>query len=340
MMRSPRTAVLSRGSAWALIRGEDGPGTLTPHSQVASIGQAERQALLLAPAGSLDAAAQAFAAGADAVYAGLKGWSRGGARGELDREQLRQCIELAHGMGRKVQLALNIIPRPAERERLLEELGEAAGWGLRAVIVNDLGVLRAIRRKLPEMAITVSIGCGALNLDDVLFYQDLGASAVVLPGYLEPREIAAIKAKSSIAVEVMLHMVEEFTQLGKCWMPSYYHFAAAERIQPAPRLSGSVKRGGVGTCFRICQQPWKLLHGGVEVDRRVLPSRQISRLAELGEFLEAGVDVVKIQGRSLSAEMVGAVTARYRSAMDASKCGGRVDWDAAVLPSMWTVQGR
>ncbi len=66
-----------------------------------------------------------------------------------------------------------------------------------AVIVNDLGVLRDIRRKLPEMAITVSIGCGALNVDDVLFYQDLGASAVVLPGYLEPREIAAIKAKSS-----------------------------------------------------------------------------------------------------------------------------------------------
>ncbi len=85
--------------------------------------------MLLAPAGSLDAAAQAFAAGADAVYAGLKGWSRGGARGELDREQLRQCIELAHGLGRKVQLALNIIPRSPERERLLEELGEAADVG-------------------------------------------------------------------------------------------------------------------------------------------------------------------------------------------------------------------
>lgn len=296
--------------------------------------------MLLAPAGSLDAAAQAFAAGADAVYAGLKGWSRGGARGELDREQLRQCIELAHGLGRKVQLALNIIPRSPERERLLAELGEAADVGLDAVIVNDLGLLRDIRRKLPEMTITVSIGCGALNVDDVLFYQDLGASAVVLPGYLEPREIAAIKAKSSIAVELMLHMVEEFIQLGKCWMPSYYHFAAAERMQPAPRLAGSVKRGGVGTCFRICQQPCKLLLEGVEVDCRVLPSRQISRLAELGEFLEAGVDVIKIQGRSLSAEMVGAVTGRYRSALDAWQRGGAADFMPAALPPMWTVQGR
>ena len=161
----------------------------------------------------------------------------------------------------------------------------------------------------------------------------------MLPGYLEPREIAAIKAKSSIAVEVMLHMVEEFTQLGKCWMPSYHHFAAAERIQ-APRLGGSVKRGGVGTCFRICQQPWKLLQDGVEVDCRMLPSRQVSRLAEIGEFLTAGVDVVKIQGRSLSAEMVGAITGRYRSALDAWKRGDRVEGDEAVLPEMWTVQGR
>ena len=300
----------------------------------------EKPATLLAPAGSLEAAAQAFDAGADAVYAGLKGWSRGGARNELDGEQLRTCIALAHELGRNVQLALNIIPGPAERERLLHELDELAERGLHAVIVNDVGILRDIRRELPGLPITVSIGCGALNVDDVSFYQDLGASAVVLPGYLEPREIAAIKAKSSIEVEVMLLMVEEFTQLGKCWMPSYYHFAAAERIQPAPRLAGSVKRGGVGTCFRICQQPWKLFLEGAEVDHRVLPSRQVSRLTDLGGFLEAGVDVVKIQGRSLPAETVGAVTGWYRSALDAWKSGGRVDWDAAVLPPMWTVQGR
>jgi len=310
------------------------------YSQAAvSIG-APKHAALLAPAGSLEAAEQAFAAGADAVYTGLKGWSRGGARGELDRDEVRQCIELARRLGREVQLALNIIPRSPERERLLEVLGEAAEWGLNAVIVNDIGVLRDIRRRLPELAVIVSVGGGALNVEDVLFYRDLGAGAVVLPGYLEPQEVAAIKAKSSIAIELMLHMVEEFIQLGKCWMPSYHHFAAAERIQPAPRLAGSVKRGGVGTCFRNCQQPWKLLQDGVEVDHRLLPSRQISRVAELGEFLTAGVDVVKIQGRSLSAEMVGAITGRYRSALDAWKRGDRLEGDEAVLPAMWTVQGR
>ena len=223
---------------------------------------------------------------------------------------------------------------------MLQELSELADWGLQAVILNDVGFLREVRRKLPGLAITVSIGCGALNTDDALFYQDMGARAIVLPGYLEPEEIAAIKARASIEVEIMLHMVQEFIQLGKCWMPSYVHFAAADRIFPAQRLGGSVKRGGVGTCYRICQQPWALLKNGVEADQRLFPSRQISRVAELAAFLDAGVDVIKIQGRSLSVETVGAIIEMYRSAVNAWRCGQKREWEVSALPAMWTVQGR
>jgi len=90
-------------------------------------------AMLLAPAGNLEAAKQAFHAGADAVYVGLRGWSRGGALGEFDRKQLRLCIELAHALGKKVQLAANIIPKSQERHLLLHQLAELADWGLDAV---------------------------------------------------------------------------------------------------------------------------------------------------------------------------------------------------------------
>lgn len=314
---------------------------MTPHSHHAvRVGSQVPPAILLAPAGSLEGVAQALQAGADAVYVGLKGWSRGGARGELDREQLRQCTRLAQAHGKKIHLAVNVIPKPHEREVLLEHLTELAAWGLQAVILNDLGLLCQVREKLPQLAITASIGCGALNVSDVLLYQDLGASAVVLPGYLEPHEISTLKAKASIKIELMVHMVEEFIQLGKCWMPSYLNFAAAERVIPAQRLSGSVKRGGVGSCFRICQQPWTLVKDGEEADRRMLPSRQISRIGELAAFLDAGVDVIKIQGRSLPAEAAGAIVGRYRSAMDDWRAGRESDWSYAALPPMWTVQGR
>jgi putative protease len=308
-------------------------------SSAGNVGTRDRRTTLLAPAGSLDAATHAFQAGADAVYVGLKGSSRGGARGELDRNGLRQCLQLARVTRKEVQLALNTIPKPVERRSLLEALADFADSGLCAVIVNDVGFLREVRRELPSLRVTVSIGAGALNLDDVLFYQDLGASAVVLPGYLQPEEIAAMKARAPIAIEVMVHMVEEFIQLGKCWMPSYLHFASTER--PATeRLSGSVKRGGVGACFRICQQPWTLFREGRDLDCRIFPSRQISRVAEIGEYLDAGVDVIKIQGRSLPPERIGTITAIYRSALDTWKHRGTVAWSAAALPAMWTVQGR
>lgn len=314
---------------------------MTPPTQPeASTGLRGQQAVLLAPAGSLNAAAHALVAGADAIYVGLKGWSRGGVRAELDRQQLPRCINFAHALHKQVHLAVNTVATPQQHQMLLQELAELSGCGLDAVILNDVGLLRAVKRQLPSLPITVSVGCGALNTDDILFYQDLGATAVVLPGYLEPREIAAMKAQVSIRIELMLHMVDEFIQLGKCWMPSYLNFAAAGRVQPMQRLSGSVKRGGVGSCFRICQQPWAVVKERIEVDRRLFPSRQISRISDVAAFLDAGVDVIKIQGRSLSPEATGAVIARYRSAMNAWRAGQKFDCNRAVLPAMWTVQGR
>ena len=299
-----------------------------------------RRVTLLAPAGGSDAGTEAFQAGADAVYLGLRGWSRGGPRSEVDRAQLLQCLRLAHKLNKQVHLAVNIIPQPQQRRALLRELAELADSGLHALIVNDAGFLRDVRRELPDLAITASIGCGALNTADVLFYQQLGATAVVLPGNLEPQEIAAMRARASIQLEVMLHMVQEFIQLGKCWMPSYVNFAAADRLEQPQRLSGSVKRGGVGSCFRICEQRWTVLKDGAAVDERLFPSSQISRLAELGDFLDAGVDVIKLQGRSLGAGMVAALISRYRSGIDAWRCGGKIEASQTALLPMWTVRGR
>ena len=67
-----------------------GPVKASPHftAKRGGMDAPKRCAMLLAPAGNLEAAKQAFQAGADAVYVGLKGWSRGGARGEFDRGQL------------------------------------------------------------------------------------------------------------------------------------------------------------------------------------------------------------------------------------------------------------
>lgn len=303
-----------------------------------------RKRTLLAPAGSPEAAQAALEAGADAIYVGLKGWSRGGARGELTPEELRQVLGLARERGASVQLALNTIPKGKEVAFLLERLDELRGWGIAGVILNDPGILARVRRRYPDLPLTASIGSGALNLQDVALLEEVGASCVVLPGTLDPSEIAEIRPHVRIQIEVMIHMVEEFHQLGKCWMPSYY------RTNPSPmpelpadgeRLVGSIKRGGAGVCFKVCQQPWGLYRNGHRLDDRILPARQVSRAEEIGAYLEAGVDVIKLQGRSLTPELTFPLVRRFRTAMDAARDGREgVELPPFELPASWVVLGR
>lgn len=309
-------------------------------------------ATLLAPAGSPEAVCAAFDAGADAVYVGVKGWSRGGARGELTWEELVASRRRAASAGRELQVALNIIPKPPERARLFERVPPLLDLGIRTLIVNDIGILATLRGRFPALHLTASIGCGAQTIADVGLFRDLGAHAVVLPGGVGPDEVREMGGIPGIALEVMIHMVEEFVLLGKCWMPSYIHlkpsplptdpaeFALPEGAERGLRQTGSMKRGGVGACFRICQQPWELLQGDRWMDRRLFPSRQISRVAEVGAYVAAGADVLKLQGRSLPPDLLAPLVRRYRDMLDGRADDAGMPGQPAELPAAWTVVGR
>ena len=306
---------------------------------------------LLAPAGSPEAVMAALDGGADAVYVGLKGWSRGGARGELTWEELAWAQRRISTDGRELQVALNTIPLPHERLKLLQEIPALLDLGMRSLIVNDIGVLATLRSRFPGLRLTASIGCGAQTVADAGFFRDLGASAVVLPGTLAPDEVREIAAVRGILVEIMLHMVEEFILLGKCWMPSYVHLKPSPlpsdaSVGPAPegadrglRQTGSMKRGGVGTCFKICQQPWDLYEGDSWREARRFPSRQVSRVADVAGYVQAGAHVLKLQGRSLPPDQLAPVVRRYREALD-GVASGSVPADRPALPAAWTVVGR
>jgi putative protease len=309
-------------------------------------------AILLAPGGNSEAVQAALDAGADAVYVGLKGWSRGGSRAELTWEELVACQRRVGSRGRELQVALNIIPKPQERARLFQRIPPLLDLGIRTLIVNDLGFLQSLRRQFPALRLTASIGCGAQTVSDVAFFHALGADAVVLPGGVDPNDIGEIRAVRGIAIEVMVHMVEEFILLGKCWMPSYVHLkpsplpedtqgrGSPEGAERGLRQTGSMKRGGVGACFKICQRPWEFFEKDRWVDTRVFPSRQISRTAEVEAYVAAGADVLKLQGRSLSPEHLAPLVRRYRDLLDGRVEGREMAGRPAALPACWTVAGR
>jgi putative protease len=306
---------------------------------------------LLAPAGSPEAVLAALDGGADAVYVGLKGWSRGGARGELTWEELARAQRRVFTDGRELQVALNTIPVPHERLKLFQEIPALLDLGIRSLIVNDIGILATLRGRFAGLRLTASIGCGSQTVADVAFFRDLGASAVVLPGTLAPGEVREVTAVRGILVEVMVHMVEEFILLGKCWMPSYVHLKPSplpsdasagpvpEGAERGLRQTGSMKRGGVGICFKICQQPWDLYDGESWRETRRYPSRQVSRVADVAGYVQAGAHVLKLQGRSLPPDQLAPVVRRYRDMLD-GVASGWVPAEPPALPSAWTVVGR
>ncbi len=102
-----------------------------------------------------------------------------------------------------------------------------------------------------------------------------------------------------------------------------------------------MKRGGVGACFRICQEPWELSTADGHRAAHLFPSRQLSRLGDVPSYLAAGVGVLKLQGRSLPPEQLGPLVARYRRAIDAARAGAALPAfpEPVLLPS-WTVVGR
>jgi collagenase-like PrtC family protease len=101
-----------------------------------------------------------------------------------------------------------------------------------------------------------------------------------------------------------------------------------------------MKRGGVGACFRICQQSWDLYADGRRVDARHLPGRQISEIAQVRAYADAGVHVLKLQGRSLSPERLAPLVRSYREAIDSPDRPAERFAPRPLLPDTWTVVGR
>ncbi|HEU4950247.1 MAG TPA: peptidase U32 family protein [Candidatus Deferrimicrobiaceae bacterium] len=261
---------------------------------------------LLAPAGSLAAVSAALDAGADAVYVGARGWSRGGLRAGLSPEQIARASREAGGRGSSVHVALNVVPGAGELHGFLSILRRCRDDGIRTVILSDPGAIALASREFPELALCASVGVSALNAAEALFYRELGASAVVLPTAVPREEVPAIKAASGLRVEAFLRCRAEFILQGKCGLSGYVHEAAAPVERPGLATAGppsSAKRAG--RCFLAC--------AALPVDRAPFSIEE-----ELAGWVSAGVDAFKVEGRDLPTEKLFALVSRLRGKLDAA----------------------
>lgn len=263
-----------------------------------------RKLELLAPAGSFESLKAAVSAGADAVY---MGGGRFGARAYAQNpqgESLLDAIDYAHLRGVKVYLTVNTLLKEDELEQeLYEYLKPCYEHGLDAVLVQDLGVLCAIRSWFPDLPVHASTQMTLCGSGGVEFLKELGIERAVLSRELSLKEIQAIHEETGMELETFVHGALCYCYSGQC-------------------LFSSILGGRSGNRGR-CAQPCRLSYQAVSGDGRVLTGEQpllspkdICALDLLPKIAEAGVYSLKIEGRMKRPEYTAGVVRIYRKYVD------------------------
>jgi len=279
---------------------------------------------LLAPGGNLEMIKRVFEAGADSVYVGLMGWSRRSKRYELNDKELKQAVKISHDYGCKLKVAVNAYPRSNEVEMFKRRLDFLHSIEVDAIILNDLGLMKITSESYPEIEIVASVGCNILNVEEAKLYREAGAKLLVADCKLSLDELIELKRYANIGIEVLVHANTDFTYLGKCWMSSYKALKF-EEIDGKSYYIGSPNRGGV--CFRPCLQKWALIDcNGKEFAKDFnLPNDMFLLLEEIPEYIKAGIDCFKIQGREYSPDLIYEMVRFYREFIDEFIENGFVD---------------
>lgn len=265
----------------------------------------ERRLELLAPAGSFESLKAAVRAGADAIY---MGGSRFGARAYADNPEgdaLLRAIDYAHLYGVKLYLTVNTLLKERELEsELYDYLLPCYEHGLDAVIVQDLGVLRAVREWFPDLPVHASTQMTLCGSGGVKLLEEAGASRVVLARELSLTEIAKIREETSVEIECFVHGALCYCYSGQCLFSSI--------------LGG--RSGNRGRCAQPCRLAYEAWAGGARVSEReevaLLSPKDICTIDLIPKIARAGVYSLKIEGRMKRPEYTAGVVRIYRKYID------------------------
>ena len=275
---------------------------------------------LLSPAGDWERLEMALRYGADAVYLAGKEFGLRAAAGNFDNEELVRAIELAHGMGRRVYVTCNTLPREDELDRLIGYLGFLQDAGPDGLIIADLGVLALAKRFAPRLHLHVSTQLGVVNSATANVLHAMGADTVVLARELSLEEIRRIRANtpSELRLEAFVHGAMCVSFSGRCLLSNYMIGRDGNRgecAQPCRWKYSLVEEKRPGQYFDIGEDT-----GGTYI----MNSNDLCMIEHLQDLVEAGVSSFKIEGRMKSAYYTAVVTNAYRHALDAVAAGDPV----------------
>ena len=259
---------------------------------------------LLAPVRDRVSFTAAVNAGANSVYFGLGRLNmRANSKGIMP-EELGEIVEMAHQKGVKVYVTVNSIIYQDELGSLDELLVLLRDAGVDAIICWDFAVIQ--RAKALGMEFHISTQASIANSEAAQFFKDLGASRVVLARELTLEQIADVKSKCDIELEVFAHGAMCVSVSGRCFMSQSIFNRSANR----------------GDCLQPCRREYRITDVETQEelvvgDNYVLSPKDLCTLPILDKLVAAGVTALKIEGRSRSPEYIATVTNAYRQALDA-----------------------
>lgn len=282
---------------------------------------------LLLPAGSKEKLDYAIHYGADAVYLGMVDFSlRAMRKGELITiDNLKECINLAHSMNKKVYLTLNIFAYDNDLKKMIEQAEKINDAAPDAILFSDFGVYNLIKKYMPKIALHVSTQTNILNSETVKFWQDLGAERVVLSRDLSLKQIEEIKKNvPDMELEVFVHGAQCVSFSGRCLISDY--------------MTKGERKANHGNCSQSCRWSYKLVeetrpgeYFDIEENGQgthILSPKDLALINYLPQLIDAGIDSFKIEGRTKSLYYVSAVAKAYRKAIDDYLNTGKIDEDA------------
>ena len=269
---------------------------------------------IMAPVGCWESLAAAIEAGATSVYFGIEYLNmRSRSSANFTTQDLHTIVERCQAVGVKTYLTLNTVMYPEDLSLMREIVDHAKAAGVSAIIASDIAALQYAFASGVEVHLSTQLNIA--NTEALKFYAQY-ADVVVLARELNMDQVASIyhdiveqdirgPKGELIRIEMFCHGALCMAVSGKCYLSLNNLGASANR----------------GACMQICRRGYvvkdKESDLELEVDNQYIMSpKDLKTIHFLNKMLDAGVRVLKIEGRARGAEYVKTVVECYKEAVD------------------------
>ncbi len=255
---------------------------------------------LLSPAGDLESLRVAVRCGADAVYIGGPAFSARKNAKNFTEAEIKEAVDFCHLRGVKVYVAVNILIKEEELSVALDYVKRLIALGTDGIIVQDLGLLTAVRAMSEDIKINASTQMTVCSSAGVKLLEELGVNRAVLARELSETEIASIRKNTRMELEAFVHGALCISWSGQCLLSSI--------------IGG--RSGNRGACAQPCRLPYTLYIDGKAASKQapLLCTKDLCLAKDINR-VSAISDSAKIEGRMKSPEYAGVVTKVYKKAL-------------------------